>query len=434
MRNCRLLSLPTLACLALIIAFAAPSIAPAITIKGANGKAVEFHTIQSAAPKGLAAKMAADGPVIGVTWDKIDLAALATEHPDIFAAYERTKAGETVELGLTDGAPDGGTPRAESAPPKYPGWLEVQAGKMEFMLQLPTGEPRGILLLSLDDYGESFHWVMTHERGSGPWADFQNKHSFALLAYHAHEDRKGGDPTVPMAFMSAEKGSGAAVLSALKALETKLKKPGLAELPIAIYGIGRAGSAFAYSFMNWKPERVLAAAITSGAFYDAAPTEASAKVPVVFVWGEYDNRPEIWHSENDSVKAHANGAALKSVWTSAMESKATSSPSAGIEYFGKAYLLEMIPLRMPKEPGASQVPADPAVAPASPPAPSTVVLSEVRRDAGMIGNLETGETTNIADPQQVVGEDETFLPNANVAKIWKMLLNQELEPPAKAPR
>lgn len=417
---------------------------PAITIKGSNGKAVQFHTVQSATPKGLTAKMTADGNVIGITWDKIDLNALAIDHPDIYAAYQKTTAGESVDLGMTDVAPDATSARPAEAPPKYPGWIEVQSGKIEFMLQLPPGEPRGILLLSLDDYGEPFEWVRVHERGTGAWGDFQNKHSFALLTYDANPGEKFSDPTVAPAFMSADKGSGAALMSALKAYEGKLKKPGFSDLPIAVFGSGRTGAGFAYNFVHWKPESILAAVLCQGAFYDATPKEASVKVPIAFVWGEYDNRPELWHSENGPVPVHAKGVPMKSVWTSAMEFRAPANPSPLIEYFGKRYLLEMIPLRMPKEPVTPPAPEpDPAAAKpaegtapaapaeATPPTRAPLEIPELNRGAGMVGNLETGETTNISDPGKVLGENETFLPNAAIAKLWKELLKGELEPPAR---
>lgn len=413
----------------------------AITIKGSNGKAVEFHTIEGATPKGLTAKMSADGAVIGITWDKIDLEALALEHPDIFAAYQKTTGGESVTLGMSDAAPGAAAGAAAAAPPKYPGWVEVQSGKIEFMLQLPQGEPRGLLLLSLDDYGAPFQWLRIHERGSGVWSEFQNKHSFALLTYDANPEHIAVDPTAVMPFMAADKGSGAALLAALKSFETKLKKPGLAELPIAVFGSGRTGAAFAYNFIHWKPERILAAALCQGAFYDAAPTESSVAVPIAFVWGQYDNRPELWHSENGPIQAHAKGVPMKSVWTSAMEFRAPANPSPVSEHFGKQYLLETIPTRMPKEPAAppaaapdasAEKPAEgtpaaaPEVAPAPPAAPE---IPPLRREAGMVGNLETGETTNLSDAGRVLGEDETFLPNAKIAELWKKLLNGELEPP-----
>ena len=40
----------------------------AITLKGSNGRAVEFHTIKSATPKGITAQMVPDGPVLGIPW------------------------------------------------------------------------------------------------------------------------------------------------------------------------------------------------------------------------------------------------------------------------------------------------------------------------------------------------------------------------------
>lgn len=425
-----------MAAVAVSICFGTPA-AHAITLKGSNGKEVEFHSIHTATPKGITAQIAADSPVIGIPWEKLDLTALATDHPEIHAAYLKAQAGETVTLaGISEGMKKEETETPEKpaeAPPKYEGWVEVQVGKMEFMLQLPGAEPRGVLLISTSDYGSPFTMVSHHERGNGVWSEFQDKHAFALLSYDART--REPDPRVLPEFVKSDMKGGQAVLSALSAFASKLNKPALADLPIAVYGAERTGAAFAYNFIQNHPERVLAATLSKGAFYDVEPTAESVKVPVMFLWGEYSNDAELWASENTELAVLAKVAPMKPFWTNAREFRGSGDLNAAVEYFGKQYLREMIPLRMPAEAPApakpaegeaAEAPAEAAPAPASKPK-----LKDLDRSKGMVGNLETGETTNLSDPDKVMGENETYLPNQTVAKLWKQLLEGTLEAPAE---
>lgn len=423
--------------------------ASAITLTGANGKTVDFHRLESAAPKGLTAQMVADGPIIGITWDKLDLAALQRDHPEIHAAYLKSQTGETVALGEMGQTPPPGeaAPKApEIVPPRYEGWADVKVGKIEFMLQTPVSKPRAILLIGQDDFGDAFRYLMGHERGTGVWGVFQAKFDMALLTYDTGNRTR--DPTVADDFMFSEKGSGKAVFAALKQFESKLKLPGLADLPIALFGDGRSGSAFAYNFLHQFPEKILAAALYDGAFYDAPPTEASVKVPVLFMWGQYSNRHELWKSENYSVTALAKAAPMKSVWTNAREFRGRGEPSAEVDHFGRQYLIAMIEERLPKAAPAPPAPAEPAkpddatggAAPAAgeepAPAPEAEVaesssLPEIDRGSGSIGNNLTGELVRITDPEVVTGPDEAFVPNEIVARYWKGFVLGELEAPVR---
>jgi len=241
----------------------------AVTLTGSNGRAVEFHSIKSATPKGITAQMVPDGPILGIPWEKLDLAALEKDQKAIYEAYLRTKAGETIELSLNDAAMTGESPAPVSpvspvSQPreKYSGWMDTKVGSVEFMLQMPTAKPRGVLVLSLDDFGDSFRYVMGHERGSGVWSDFQNKHDLALLSYSLGTGNQ--DPTKLDDFAFAQKGSSKTLFTALGHFATKLKEPGFADLPIALYGAGRTGAAFVYNFVQVHPDRVLAAVVSKG--------------------------------------------------------------------------------------------------------------------------------------------------------------------------
>lgn len=434
--------------------------ASAITLTGANGKAVEFHVIKQATPKGLTAQLVADGPVIGVTWDKLDLTALERDQKLIFAAYERALAGETIDLNL-DSSTVPGAPPAPGAEPKpnaeasakYPGWLDTKVGKIEFMLQLPLSKPRGILLVSLDDFGHSFRYLSSvQEKGKGPWADFQTKHDFAILSYEAGIPEADFDPRKADDFMFADKGSGRALESALGNFATKLKQPELLEVPIVIYAAERTGAAFGYSYLNYKPEKVLAAVITKGAFYDSAPRPETAKVPILFIWGQYCRNHELWGSENHAESVLAKAAPLKPNWTNGREFRGSSDLNAVTEHFGKQYLLEMIKMRMPEKksntgaPAAAEAPKPDAATPEgekkegegpealAAPVEEAPKFLEIDRTKGYRGNVMTGETFKITDPEAALGPDETFIPNDAVNNLWKKFVLGELEPPMPKPQ
>ncbi len=415
----------------------------AIPLTGANGKSVEFPFVDSATPKGLVVRMSADAQAIGLTWDKLDLAALERDHPEIYAIHLRAKAGETVPLNLGPSAK--GDPASPSSPdkpvePRYPGWTELKIGKTEYMLQAPATKPRGILLISQDDFGDAFRYIQNHQRGSGYWGVFQTKFDMALLSYNTADYSSGAsqDPTKIDDFVFPEKGSGKALFSALAAFEKKLNLPGLADLPIAIYGTDRMGAAFAYNLAQRHPERILAVSLYDGGFYDAEPTEASAKVPILFMWGQYSNRPELWGTENSTLPVLAKAAPLKPLWTSAREFRGRGTMSDVVEHFAKQYLIAMVEARMPKaeppvEKTETEPPADgaakeeaPAPEPAGPP-----VLTEINRAEGSIGNVETGEAIKIKDSDAVLGEGETYLPNATVIRYWKDFVLGTLEAPPR---
>jgi len=419
--------------------------ASAITLKGSNGRAVEFHSIKSATPKGITAQMAPDGPVLGIPWEKLDLVALETDQRAIYEAYLRTKEGETIDLNLAEAMAEKPSDPASPPPPpqeRFMGWMDTKVGTVEFMLQMPAAKPRGILVISLDDFGDSFRYVMGHEKGNGAWSDFQNKHDLALLSYSLGTGNQ--DPSKLDSFVFAHKGSGKTLLTALKNFATRIKEPGFGDLPIALYGAGRTGAAFVYNFVQAYPERVLAAVVSKGAFYDAEPTEASAKVPMLFIWGQYCTNAQLWKSENSAEPILVKYAAMKPNWTNAREVRGRDEQNQVVEYMAKQYLLKVIPGRMPEEkpaPAPVEPAPDPAAAPAEgapaaetkpepPPVPEVPEPVELDRSKGSVGNIKTGEVVKITDPAADLGPDETFIPNGDVATMWKKYILGELEPPA----
>lgn len=71
-----------------------------VNIKGANGRATAFDGVREAVPGGLWLRVTPGSEAIAVSWDKLDLAALETDHPEIHAAYLAAQKGESTLLEL----------------------------------------------------------------------------------------------------------------------------------------------------------------------------------------------------------------------------------------------------------------------------------------------------------------------------------------------
>ena len=77
-----------------------------MTLTGANGRGVDFAGVWEARPDGLMVVMTADSPLLLVPWERLDLAALKSGQPAIWAAREKAvflKAPQPVNLGLFRG-------------------------------------------------------------------------------------------------------------------------------------------------------------------------------------------------------------------------------------------------------------------------------------------------------------------------------------------
>lgn len=71
-----------------------------IEIKGANGRAIAFDGIREAVPRGLWLRIQPGGEEIAVAWEKLDLASIQSDHPEIYAAWEAAQKGESTLLEL----------------------------------------------------------------------------------------------------------------------------------------------------------------------------------------------------------------------------------------------------------------------------------------------------------------------------------------------
>jgi len=410
-----------------------------ITLTGANGRPATFVGIKDATPKGITAKVAENGPLLGIPWDKLDLSKLEQENRAVYNGYLAAKGGETVALDLgIFGSKENAVPENMSfeVKQKQDGWYSASAGGYVFHIQMPVGEPRGVFFLAYGHDGQSYNMIVGTPRGEGRWGHFVNRHQFALMSYEFGDPQ----PLLPDAhkFAFADKGSGEAVLRALSQLAVETGKESLVDVPIALFGYGQAGAAFAYNFTQWKPERVMAAAVIKGAFFNLPPTPESVRTPMLLIWGEYDDRYRSWNTEDTHETVWSAASQMDSNWTYAMEFRGRDDLSREGEHVAKQYLEEMIELRIPKE-----LPKPPAPKPAEgdaaegegaegeseeeaeEPVEEPVYLLPVDRSKSLVGERETQEYSGLREGEKV-GEGQTWLPSRDIARLWQQLARGEV--------
>ncbi|MCB1062211.1 MAG: hypothetical protein KDN20_04720 [Verrucomicrobiae bacterium] len=383
-----------------------PVPALALPIAGANGKSVDFAGVKSAGPGGLTVQIQADGASVEVSWEKLDLVKLEADHPDIFAAYQKALTGSTTSLDLGSFAPAKAPVEMAKVTggAKSVGWYETKVGQGRFVIQLPNGEPRGVLLIAQGQDGESLRFLGP---GRSRWSDFAGKFQFAVMAYEflGVEKSKGEGVLKEAEFVQAEKGSGEAVLKALEVFAKDSGKAILATAPITVFGSDVLGSAFAYNFTQSFPDRVLATVVSKGAFYVAAPTEASAKVPLLIIWGEYNQDIEVWEPIGTHEEIYPNSLGLRPNWAYAMEPRGTGGETPFSFKLAMTFLDRLTLARLSKE----------------------GEIQELDRSRAWVGNLETFEISRMEEPDKALEPTQTWLPDGEIAKLWEDFLNGRMQ-------
>lgn len=390
--------------------------ARAIPIAGANGRVVEFAGIKSAGPGGLQVQIQAGGELIQVSWDKLDLGRLQAEQPAIHAAFEAAKRGQSTDLNLGSFAP--GTPTAPTAPTlvspeeiaKVPGRYSTSAGGAQFVLQLAGQDPpRAVLLLAIGQDGRSLRYLGGPDNSR--WSVTAKKLKLAVLAYEFPAPKSGSPQEAfkTQPFIYADQGSGEAVLKALESFAQLTKKPELATAPIAVFGQDVQGAAFAFNFSQAYPDRVIAATAVKGAFYAAKPTEASAKVPLLILWGEYDEDINLWQPTFTHQSVYPSGLPLKANWTYAMEPRTGSGETPHSHYFALTFLDRMILARLDAE-GKMQ---------------------DLDRSRAFVGDLNQFKISRLEDVESVLTDSQTWLPDGEIGKLWEDFSNGALVLPAE---
>lgn len=387
----------------------------AIPITGSNGRVVDFAGIKSAGPNGLKVQVAVEGEIIQVGWDRFDLVRLKAEHPVVFAAFVSSQEGKDTELNLGSFAPvkttsgSGNTSVANAGEfQKAQGRYFTSVGGGKFALQMPDqASPRAILLLAIGQDGRSERYIGSG--GKGQWSDLANKLKLAVLAYEfpVKGDRRsvGAEEFAP--FIEAQKGSGEAVLKALQSLAADSGKAELATIPIAIYGQDVIGAAFAFNFTQAFPDRVIATVAAKGASYSVKPTEASAKVPMMILSGEYDEDVKLGNPTNTHLEVYEANLGLKPQWVYAVEFRAGSGMTPASHHAAMTFLDRMILARLSPE----------------------GKLQDLDPERAFIGDLKESKISRREDANAVLTPDQTWLPDGEIAQLWKDLYDGTLKIP-----
>ena len=394
--------------------------ARAIPLTGANGRTVEFAGIKSAGPKGLLVQVKEGDAPFELGWEKLDLAKVQAQHPNIGAAYQKALGGETTELNLGIFAP--AEPEKKMSPAESQEARDAKNGIFSATVRpeegeeftdarvvtlLPAGDPQGILLLSRGSRGASIPYL-PRDRNDHPWAELQSRWNLAIVAanFTAEAPDPAADPPRPPSWVHADKGSGAALLRGIDELATKSGKD-LSGLPIAIYGTDLLGAAFAFNFTQWKPDRVVATVAAKGAFYSASPTPESAKVPLIMIWGEYEVGKRASHTHAEVFGNHVQ---LKPNWIYAMEFRGAEGESYPSLKVAQTFLDQMLESRL-----------------------GDGGLTDLDRSESWVGDLDTFEVGEIEDAEAVLPSTRTWLPGAKFAELWEQFANGKIPPPNAEP-
>ena len=400
----------------------------AVPITGANGTTVDFAGVKTATPEGLEVKILSDGNLATVPWDKFDMARMETEQPSLFAAYEKTKNGETVDLYL-------GVFEGQKPEPKMEEEKKVEAKPKNFArttvkgkpgsgftsitvsMRRPSANAKAIFLGAFGEgrAGNAFSSIYLAETPRTSWDTFFTNNSLVPVGFRVQT--KGDVRKEP--FFLADKGSGEAVLGAISKLAKELGRNDLAEAPVVIYGRDVLGSAFAYNLAQFRPERIACAVASKGtAFFSVEPTEESVKVPLLVIKGQYDDGYKEWELEpeideqgarvvppHEGQNRFVSTLPMRPNWTLAIQERGTGDIGPLTEMLGREFISAVIKQRFGGGTYAEMVP-----------------------DIAYLGNMKSKSIKNMPDDLEALEVDETWLPDSAFGKIWKQFIDGSLEP------
>lgn len=386
--------------------------ADGVQLTGVNGKVVDFAGVRRASPEGLEVQVAAGGGIVTVPWSRFDLQRMAAEAPQVFAAYEKAKAGQVVDLGLGTFASQEEVPKAvamevrplpETAP-SYSAEAEVSGiGGESGVLRIravailpPSGDTKAVLILLKGDSGD---FVRSGPILSGGlWLNLMAKMPVALVMCNVATDHRGSLRGTDPAFVHAERGSGDLLFNVVHKLGQQLKRENWDKIPVMVYGHGVTGAAWAFNLAQWKPERVIGAVAAKGAFYATPVTDESLQVPLMFIKGLNDSGAQDWKATHLLEETYAAHIARMPNWIFAVDPNGDHNENPVSYRMAQEFMLEAWKMRQPDETGAIPLPS---------------------RVQGWVGSLETGDILRPKDPAVALGANQTWLPSAAFAKIWK---------------
>jgi dienelactone hydrolase len=279
--------------------------------------------------------------------------------------------------------------------------------KAEFRLWLPDGlgAVRGVLVVVHGSNLDSRAWLdqsswggLMERRGVGVhasfWRDIALRHGLALLGCRL-TDKQHEDMFIEE-YARVGGGSGQALLDALISLAAQSGRRELAEAPLVLWGIS-AGGQFNYEFACWRPERTVAFVLNKGGvYYTALAPQAARRVPGLLLAGERDS-PFRNGIINGIFSMNRRAGAL---WALTVEPGAAHEFARSLE-MSEAYFDEVIPLRLPREPGGA--------------------LRPLRLEDGYLGDLQT-QTYAPYDEKKAEEAPAAWLPTEKAARAWQAVM------------
>lgn len=267
--------------------------------------------------------------------------------------------------------------------------------KAEFRLWLPPGLARveAVVVLVPGSNGDGRPMV-----DDTAWQGLAARRHLALLGTR-FTDRPHEQGFIEE-YVAVGRGSGQALLTALRTLAASSGHPELAGAPLLFWGMS-AGGQFSYEFAAWTPERVAAFVVNKGGIYYTALTpRATREIPAVLFTGGKDLAFRTKTIEGLFAVNRRGGA----LWALANEPGAAHVVGGSRDY-GILFFDQVLPLRL-----AGSVAA----------ADGTRTLAKMPDRDGFIGDLAAGTYAPATATSPPV--PTAWLPTEAVAKAWRAMV------------
>jgi hypothetical protein len=203
-------------------------------------------------------------------------------------------------------------------------------------------------------------------------------------------------------YHEAARGTGDALLEALKQFADKSSRPEVAQAPLLLYGES-AGGQFDYNFTLWKPERVMVFVVNKGGYYDGSDADSHAcAVPGLFFLGLKDTDLRIHAITGIYTAGRKNGA----LWALAPQ------PNSGHEFsktaaVARPFFDAVLKNRLPDDNAASDDPT---------------AMKPMQETQGWLGDPTTHEIHD-ASTDGEPNRNDSWFPDQLSAQAWKAFVS-----------
>ena len=233
------------------------------------------------------------------------------------------------------------------------------------------------------------------------WQAFAKKHGFALMGCW-YTDYKSNDMFIER-YADVSKGSGQALIDAIKRFSFSSNHPELGTAPLLMWGFS-AGGQFNYEFACWNPSRVLAFVVNKGGiYYTALASKETRSVPGIFFTGEND-----LDSRKDIIKGiFSLNRRAGALWIYAPE-PGVSHETGQTKKLALAFFDEIIPLRL----------SDYSLQ------DSNHYLKPLKESDGFIGDHKN-QTISLVSEDKKYDYPVSWLPGRTTAEAWVAFISNK---------